>query len=137
MNSKGYELEKAKKNSLIKYKNLPGGGVSIKLESTVEVPLFNLITLFYEPEGYAKWTPFCKESKLVNRIGRASEVFRMKWDIPPPVFGREGLLLGVGFDRLDKNGSIVLLSKTIHDVITYSLFYNFDIGSTIIRKIRS
>lgn len=109
----GYELEKAKKNSVIKYKSLPGGGVSIKLESTVDLPLFNLITLFYEPEGYAKWTPFCKDSKLVTRLGRASEIMWLRWDLPPPVFGREGHLLGVGFDRLSKNGSIVLLSKTI------------------------
>ena len=62
---KGYELEKAKKNAVIKYKNLPGGGVAVKIEATIDLPLFNLIALYYEPEGYAKWTPFCKESKLV------------------------------------------------------------------------
>ena len=63
---KGYELEKSKNNMTIKYKNLPNGGISIKLEAVIDIPLFNILALYKEAEGYSRWTPFCKESKLVG-----------------------------------------------------------------------
>ena len=62
---KGYRLESAKKDYTIKYKNLPEGKTSIKMEATVDVPLLNLLSLFYEASGYRSWAPFCKESNEV------------------------------------------------------------------------
>ena len=35
------------------------------METTVNAPLANLLSLFYEADGYSTWTPFCKESKEV------------------------------------------------------------------------
>jgi len=121
------KIEKAKKNVTIKYKNLPTGGVSLKLETIVDVPLFNLLALNYEAEGFVRWTPFCKESKLVKRLSRASNAMWLKWDLPPPVSAREGYLIGSGFDRLDINGSILMIAKTIHNDPKLALRHGLDV----------
>ena len=52
----------------------------------------------------------------LNRLTRASNIFYLKWDLPPPVSNREGYLIGSGFDRFDINGSILMLARTIHNV---------------------
>jgi hypothetical protein len=123
----GYLTESSKKNSTIQYKNLPEGKVSIKMESTLDVPLATLMGLFYEPEGYKMWSPFVQESNEVKKLFRAGTATRLKWSLPPPVFGREGYLIGVGFNRLQENGSLLLISRTIHDDKQIQERYNIDI----------
>jgi hypothetical protein len=125
----GYLVESNKKNSIIKYKNLPEGKVSLKMESTIDVPLLTLLKLFYEPNGYKMWSPFVQESNEIKKLFRAGTAIRLKWNLPPPISGREGYLIGVGFDRLQENGSLLLLSRTIHDDKQIQQRYNIDIPS--------
>jgi hypothetical protein len=131
----GYLVESNKKNSIIKYKNLSEGKVSIKMESTLEVPLATLLGLFYEPDGYKMWSPFVQESHEIKKLFRAGTATKLKWNLPPPVFAREGYLIGVGFDRLQENGSLLLISRTIHDDKQIQQRYNLDIptGSKTVR----
>jgi len=51
---------------IIQYKDSPQGKTGLRMETTVNAPLANLLSLFYEADGYSTWTPFCKESKEVN-----------------------------------------------------------------------
>jgi len=48
------------------YKNASTGKISIKVQTQVDVPLLNLLSLFKEAEGYTAWSPFCKEAKEVS-----------------------------------------------------------------------
>jgi hypothetical protein len=123
----GYLTESSKKNASIKYKNLAEGKISIKMESTLDVPLSTLLGLFYEPDGYKAWSPFVSESSELKKLFRAGTATKLKWNLPPPVFGREGYLIGVGFDRLQENGSLLLISKTIHDDKQIQERYNIEI----------
>ncbi len=54
-----------KKNFIIKYKAVAGEQLSLKMEGVVDVPLFNMLALIYEMEGYTSWMPFCTEAKEV------------------------------------------------------------------------
>jgi len=111
----GYRLESNKKEYIIKYKNLPEGKVAIKMETTVDVSMTSLLKLFYEPEGYKMWVPFSKETQQLKRISRAGFYMKMKWNLPPPISTREGYMIGAGIERLEENGSFLLMSKTVHD----------------------
>jgi hypothetical protein len=131
----GYQTESNKKNASIKYKNLSEGKISIKMESTLDVPLATLLGLFYEPDGYKLWSPFVSESSEIKKLFRAGTATRLKWNLPPPVSAREGYLIGVGFDRLEENGSLLLISRTIHDDKQIQERYSIDIpnGSKTVR----
>jgi len=63
---KGYTLEYSKKGLIIKSKDRPAGSPALKMETLVNRPLKNVISLFFEANGFVSWAPFCKESKEVN-----------------------------------------------------------------------
>jgi len=109
----GYTVEGVKKNFTIKYKQASGQNISLKMEGIIDVPVFNMIALIYEMEGYSLWMPFCKEGKTVKSVARASKAGYIKFNIPPPVFDRENYIYGSGFDRIKKNGSILICAKSI------------------------
>jgi len=110
----GYCLEKIKNNFDVKYKSVKGERLGFKMEGIVNVSLFNFLALINEPEGYTKWMPFCSQARLVKQINRAAKSFYVKCSLPPPICGREMYGYGGGFDRLQKNGSILLVSKSIN-----------------------
>ncbi len=48
------------------YKLSPGtNSLSIKLESILDVKLFNILSIFNEVELFKQWMPFMTESKMV------------------------------------------------------------------------
>jgi len=49
-------------------------------------------------------------------MSRASKACYIKASLPPPVSDREAYAYGIGFDRLKANGSILIVSKSIHNV---------------------
>lgn len=110
----GYCLERVKNNFDVKYKSVKGERLGLKMEGIVNVSLFNFLALINEPEGYTKWMPFCSQARLVKQINRATKSFYIKCSLPPPICGREMYGYGGGFDRLQKNGSILLVSKSIN-----------------------
>jgi len=111
---KGYHLEKIKNHFTIKYKADRGEKISLKMEGTVDVSLFNILALVNEPEGFPKWMPFCTEGHPIKQLSRASKAFYSKLFLPPPICGREWYMVGAGFDRLEANGSILVIAKDIH-----------------------
>jgi len=111
----GYHLEISKKNLDIKAKSRPTESPALKMETIVPVPLKNLLSTFYEADGYASWSPFCKESKEFKKLLRAGNAMWLKWQLPPPITNREGYVIGLGFDRIKENGTFLLISKTIND----------------------
>jgi len=62
-------------------------------------------------------------------LGRAANVVWMKWDLPKPISAREGLMMGIGFNRMDVNGSVLVMSRTVDNV------RNFE-GGFFIKRIK-
>ena len=52
----------------------------------------------------------------ITKLGRAGNVVWMKWDLPKPISAREGLMMGIGFNRMDVNGSVLVMSRTVDNV---------------------
>ena len=64
----GYLVEKVKGDFTTKYKSAPGEGIRLKMEETIDISLFNILALNYEPEGYAQWLPNCNDAAEVSVI---------------------------------------------------------------------
>jgi len=111
----GWNLEKVKKGFTVKYKKNAGDTYSLKMEGIIEVPVFNVLTLIYEPEGHPAWLPFCSKANEIKKIHRSCKAIYQKYDFPLPLSDRETYVCGFGADRFDRNGSILVITKSFHD----------------------
>jgi len=123
----GYITESVKKGFAIKYKSVAGQQISLRMEGEVDVPIFNMIALIYEMQGYTLWMPFCKDAKEIKHFNRASKAGWVKYNIPPPVFDREAYVYGNGFDRIKENGSILIVARSIHNDPEFCKAFNLDV----------
>jgi hypothetical protein len=48
--------------------NNEDGTLSLRFEAVVQIPLFNLLSIFYETELYPLWIPFCDKARVVMII---------------------------------------------------------------------
>jgi len=78
------------------------------------VPVFNLLALIYEIELFKNWVPFCDQSYTLKRVKWCEKVVYLKLGLPI-LSDREGYLDGFGVDRLDENGTILIIVKTVHN----------------------
>jgi hypothetical protein len=69
-------------------------------------------SLFFSSNFYKEWFPFIKESKNIKLVDRATKVGYLLLDIPM-VPMREAYVYGLGVDRMDENGDIIIISRTI------------------------
>jgi len=112
----GWITEKANDQVVVKYKYIPNTElISIKIEGVVDCPLINLLTLIYETELYNLWVPFLSQAEQLKIIHRASKVAYLRLGLPYPLSDREVYLGGIGVDRLDENGTILILAGSIDD----------------------
>jgi hypothetical protein len=111
----GWNLEKVKKGFTVKYKKNSGDTYSLRMEGVIDVPVFNVLALIYEPEGHPAWLPFCDKATEMKKIHKSAKVVYQKYGFPLPLSDRETYLSGYGVDRFNRNGSILVLTKSIHD----------------------
>jgi len=111
----GWNKEKVQKGVTIKYKRFPDDTIALRIEGTVEVPIFNLLCMVYEPEAHPLWIPYCAKSIELKHIHRASKALYQKWGFPFPLQDRESYTLAFGVDRLDRNGSVLICEKSFHE----------------------
>jgi cupin superfamily acireductone dioxygenase involved in methionine salvage len=111
----GWILESSKGELSVKYQILEGGLIGLKMEGIINVPLFNLITVINEPDAYASWVPFCKKGVDIKQLTKASKACYCKIGCPIPLDDRDIYLVGVGIDRLDVNGSLLILANSYDD----------------------
>jgi len=111
----GWLSEKFEGKTHVKYKQLPQSKtVSIKIEAELDISIFNLCALIYEIELFKNWVPFCDKSYTIKKIKRAEKVVYLKLGLPI-LSDREAYMDGFGVDRLDENGTILIICKTIHN----------------------
>jgi len=107
----GWIKEKVQKGVTIKYKRYPDETIALRIEGTVEVPIFNTLCMVYEPDAHPLWIPYCAKSTEIKHIHRASKALYQKWGFPFPLQDRESYTLAFGVDRLDRNGSVLICEK--------------------------
>jgi len=126
-NEEGYVEDTGIKGYVSKYKALPDGRCILKMEGPLKMPLFNILTLMYEADGFGQWIPFCSAGKMIKPLYRASHVYWMKYGLPPPLTNRECHCFGYGSDRFERNGSILLISRSIDDDPEFLKYHDIQI----------
>jgi len=111
----GWNLEKVKKSFTVKYKKNANDTVAIRMEGTIDVPVFNVLCLMYEAEGHPLWIPFCSKANELKKIHRSCKAIYQKFGFPLPLSDREAYLWGYGVDRFDRNGSVLIITKSYHN----------------------
>eukprot|EP01016_Furgasonia_blochmanni_P032423 TRINITY_DN3344_c0_g1_i11.p1 TRINITY_DN3344_c0_g1~~TRINITY_DN3344_c0_g1_i11.p1 ORF type:complete len:494 (+),score=87.85 TRINITY_DN3344_c0_g1_i11:624-2105(+) len=97
----------------IKYKREPNSAsVSMKLWAELEVPIFAVLTLANEVPLLPRWLPFCGLAENMKQINRTEKLLRMRIDMPM-IADREALMFGVGINRIEENGTVFIMVKSI------------------------
>ena len=59
------------------------------------------------------WFPFVVRSETVHELGKAKKMAHMEFKCYFPLSNREANLYGFGVNRLDENGSCLVLAKSL------------------------
>lgn len=74
--------------------------ISLRFETVLDIPLFNLLSLFYETDLFPKIIPFCEDSTPIAQLSRARKMFHMVYNAPI-LSKRDAIMLGYGIDKLE------------------------------------
>lgn len=86
--------------------------VKIKMEGMMEdLPLFEQTAVIHEVDLFHEWVPFCNESKLIEKVGKA-ELFPY-FCVGVTGFSRDVLMNCYGADCLFEKGKLVILGKSV------------------------
>jgi len=99
----------------VKYKKNANDTITLRFEGNIDVPVFNVLCLIYEPDGHPLWIPFCGKATEIKKIHRSCKAIYQKYNFPLPLSDREAFLFGHGIDRFDRNGSVLIISKSYND----------------------
>ena len=105
-----------KKNNVKMWYKKEDGERFITLKFTVDrknIRLFNLISLLYETDLYHHWFPFCKQSFDYMKISKTCKVCYQELIFPFPLKNRETIICGLGVNRMNHNGTILVMSKSL------------------------
>ena len=112
----GYSLVKEnKKNNVKMWYKKEDGERFVTLRFTVDrikIPFFNLITLLYETDLYHYWFPFCKQSFDYMKVNKTCKVCYQELIFPFPLKNRETIICGKGINRMNHNGTVLVMSKS-------------------------
>jgi len=123
----GWLIDKVSKAYTLKYKNYPGAVVALRFEATVNTSLSHILTLLNEASCHPIWLPYCTKSWEIGSYHRANKSVKESYSFPPPLSERETYANGYGIDRLDRNGSVLLISRSVHDRPELAKKYGLDI----------
>ncbi|EWS71382.1 START-2 domain protein, putative (macronuclear) [Tetrahymena thermophila SB210] len=110
----GWQQEKTKHGMSIQYKKIPNSKLlALRMEcEEMEMNIKVLISIVYEIELYQMWFPFCKVGKNLKTVDKACKVVYLKMDVPF-ISDREVFIHGIGVNRLHKDGSIIIMARSI------------------------
>lgn len=116
--NEGWSIE-SKGDIKVYYKRVPGTPtVSIMMETTFDLPIFNILTLIYESELYPLWIPFCKTSKCLHKLDRSRKILLQFYSVAG-VAKRETCIYGYGTNLLDTDGGIMIVSSSCDQENTF------------------
>lgn len=97
--------------------NLP----ALKLHCTLDVPVENMISIFYEIPHYQKWMPFIKRSENLKNVTKFLKEAFMRADLPF-INDREIYLFGGGINRMKEKRKFYIIAKSIDEDNEYLNF---------------
>ncbi|KAL0476596.1 hypothetical protein AKO1_006092 [Acrasis kona] len=81
----------------------------VKLEGTVNSPIFNVLSIFYEIDLYKTWLPRLTASDNLAQYGRYRFLCYFALDMPWPFYNRDMVNYGYGVDLLETNSILVVI----------------------------
>jgi hypothetical protein len=100
----------------ISYKYIPNTElISLKMEAEVDVSIQIMMTLINEISLWSHWFPFIKKTSQVKRLHRGAAVYYLELGLPYPLQNRETHIYGFGVDRLQENGSVLILAESVDE----------------------
>lgn len=113
LDSDGWSTDGVKNGISVKYKFPPGTNTaSMLMETDIPVNAVRVLTLVNEVDLNYLWVPFCKRTYVNKVLNRACKVCTSEMYFPI-IPDRECVFVGMGFDRLQEDGTIVLLSRSV------------------------
>ncbi|KAL4476819.1 hypothetical protein ABPG72_010656 [Tetrahymena utriculariae] len=127
----GWQQEKTKHGISIQYKKIPNSKLlALRMEcEEMEMNIKVLISIVYEIELYQMWFPFCKVGKNMKTVDKACKVVYLKMDIPF-ISDREAFVHGIGVNRLHKDGSIIIMARSIDKDVECQKETGIDVPTT-------
>jgi hypothetical protein len=114
--SQDWKVEKATDSVNIFYKQIEGTQlITLKIEGEIDVPLLHLLTLIYEIDMWDQWVPFLKKPNELKHVHRAAKVVHIDIGLPFPLADRNAHIYGTGVNRLDENGTILIMARGIDE----------------------
>lgn len=100
-------------NVKISYKKIPDTPtISLMLESVIDVPMFNFITLLYETDLYPEWVPFCKHTNTLTKVSKSRKIILSDFDVLR-VAKRSACVDGYGINLLHTDGVVLIICKSV------------------------
>lgn len=88
------------------------GRIRVRMEGGLdELPLFEQCAVIHEVGLFHEWIPFCRESRLVEKLGNAELI--MYLCVSPLLLSRDTCLHAYGADCLYESGQIILIGRSI------------------------
>eukprot|EP01017_Pseudomicrothorax_dubius_P020382 TRINITY_DN22253_c0_g1_i1.p1 TRINITY_DN22253_c0_g1~~TRINITY_DN22253_c0_g1_i1.p1 ORF type:complete len:285 (+),score=47.52 TRINITY_DN22253_c0_g1_i1:64-918(+) len=109
--SKGFTEDKIS-DTLTMYYKRGENSVTMRLEADLDINIFNLFVLVYEADLYKSFMPFVEESQTIQKVDKTSKVVYTHVRAPYPVKDRITCMVGFGINRIDHNGTVVLVCKS-------------------------
>ncbi|CAD8062108.1 unnamed protein product [Paramecium sonneborni] len=128
LESDGWVIEKNTKSLVIKYKiDSKNSTVTLFMDSVFEANITKLMALINEIELYQNYVPFCVRSSMPKRIGKCCKICDIQVYFPL-ISDRKAVFVGEGIDRLNINGTIVFLCKSVDNDLEFLKLHNIDLS---------
>ncbi|CAD8111055.1 unnamed protein product [Paramecium sonneborni] len=127
LDSGGWTLDKKSHGISVSYKFPPKSStVSLLMEADIEADCSKLMSLITEVELFSEYVPFCNYATTLKTLSKTQKVCSSQLYFPV-ISNRETIFLGQGIDRLDENGTILFLCKSIDQDQQFLDYYNIQL----------
>lgn len=82
---------------------------AIRIEGTIEGPIFNVLAIFYEIDLYKLWTPNMKQCSLLQQMSPYRLLCHFGFHLPWPFYDRTCVCYGFGVDMLETDDQSILV----------------------------
>lgn len=87
------------------------GGIIVRMEGTLDLPLFEQCATIHEVDLFREWLPFCSNSKTIEKLSPSELIAYICLSVPP--IARDTLLRAYGADCLQEHGKVVVIGRSI------------------------
>ncbi|CAD8080141.1 unnamed protein product [Paramecium primaurelia] len=127
LDSTGWTLDKNSHGISISYKFPPKSStVSLLMEAEIEADCAKLMSLITEVELFSEYVPFCNYATTIKTLSKTQKVCMSQLYFPV-ISNRETVFLGQGIDRLEEDGTILFLCKSIDQDQQFLDYYDLQL----------